>query len=331
MGLFRSFLDAVATTGDSREEHRKLRRRWQGVARRRGGTYNEQRRTLLGPPAPTLDVTAGSVAIHVDTFIDDVGGHSVISTRFRGAYLLSSGPSFKVFYSRLAKIFGSADGKADAEIGYRVFDEHFMVHTRELKQTRAAWSLSSAKKMMRFFSTGRVETDGEMITLTTEEVVVDSKALDAGIDVVSELGRWGATALDEARQLAGARWIDARGSWDARHPPTVQVEVLGVTLSAEPLVVNGSPSLTLFVTPERHLEIFAIDLDEEIKIAGDLDDLMTTDARSALGGVGKARLISKEDRLRIELDGEPTARRLDAATRLLAELARTPRRGGAYR
>jgi hypothetical protein len=332
MGLFKLLLEAANETGDSREEHRKLRRCWQEVAQRRGGQYEEQKQDLFGPSQPLLDVTVDGVAVHVDVFSDDVGNHTVVSTRFRGKFLLSSGPSFKVFYSRLSKIFGSADGEVDVELGYRRFDEHFMVHTSDIEGTRVAWSRDTSKRMLRFLSTGRVESDGKLITLTLGELVKNGEVLDAGIDVVSGVGRWGVSVLDEARRLAGARWIEAQGSWDARRPPSVRVDVLGVEVEIIPRIDDGDPTLAVRGTPERRLRTFDLELNEEsVAIPDFLEEVDTASTRAALTSIGRARMISTGDQLRIELRGTPSTRRLDAATRLGVELARTPHGSGAYR
>ncbi len=307
---------------------------WQAVTARRAGTYFEGLAKAWKWKSPTIDVSVGDVAVHVDVMVVQTQYVQQVYTQFRACYLLGVGPGFKIYPDSKAVALVKAMGYEDVVLGGDPeFDDHFVVRTKDRGTTRQLWS-EHAKQVMLQDLGGRahIGTRGRAITLVIPEILLEEEPLDAGIDLIGELASYGSDWLAVLRGLPNAVWVAPRGPWDDRTTPSARIEHRGIPVHVHPVVVGLGITTCAAAEAQRDMPEFSVTRDGEGEPPEDLpDSIAGPSALRLISELGEAE-IGHEDRfVRITLKGELSPHRIMTTVELAAELAFGERSEGAYR
>lgn len=306
---------------------------WAAAAAAKGGEFFPEVRRLVGWKPPRIEVTLDDVAIHVDLHIESTGQSQQTYTRFQCLELLDGGLDFKIYPSGFVGSLGTAMGFEDVELGGDdEFDAQFVVRARNQEACRRAWTPTAKRLMRTSLSKATIVARKELITLQIPDALYEREPLEAGIDVLAEVGGHGREWLAGLRSLQGAEWQAPTGPWDERTPGALRFERRGVAIHVESVSRSRRVSTVLMTDSPRELPSFQLEIEADGKPKEPPPDGLFSPSTSAqLPAIAPAAFLSDGRSLLIELPEHPPANQVEAAVELLAEVSLGISDHGTYR
>ncbi len=209
-----------------------------------------RRRMRRGTRAFRREIDVGNARIFVDHGFQWDGAKNVWLTRARAAFVLGSGPSFRL---RPRGFFERAIGwERGQPSGDACIDDFFVALTADPESTWAALTTRSRWLMARTFDDSQLVSDGQMVTLLREADFGREADAATAAELVAEVATFRMEQFKQLSSLPGAIYYRACGSWDSRQPPSILLHLpspvvlepisseQGATLSATANCVGNS-------------------------------------------------------------------------------------------
>ena len=314
---------------------RERDRVWREHASSRGLRFIEGVSGFLSAGTPQIVGRASQAIVCLDTFVVNHGKTSTMYTRARARFASGGGPPFAVYPEGLLSTLGKALGAQDVVLGGPTpvddnFDEHLIVKCDDAEGTRLVWTAQAKALMLTEVALGRVDSDGETVTVVLVGALVDPVKLDALFELAGELASFGARELAVLAVLPDACFEEPTGSWESPTPPSLSVETSRGEVIASVLTRRGAPRLQLSIAHGRDVAPFSSDVRAGVA-PGLARGFVPDGANALLAPIGEASLVGDDRKLRLTWSSVPAPGVVQAGVDLLAALADGKRSMGAFR
>jgi hypothetical protein len=283
----------------------------------------DRRRLRRGTRAFAREVTVGEASVFVDHGFQWDGAKNVWLTRARASFVLGAGPAFDL---RPRTLWTRVLGGRTALDPY--FDEFFALRSDAEAETFDALTTRARTLLVGSFEDARLESDGTYVTLWREADFGREADAETAVELVSEVVTHRIDVIAQLRRLPGATYTAARGAWDDRQPPFVEVTA-SAPVQIGPAALGGRAVTTVRAACGRATAPFALQLGESWTTASDVPTL--PGLVDAARGLGAEYLACDGQHLTLYLADLETSRdRLLSAASLIGSTA-TGRIGGLYR
>lgn len=302
----------------------RVTERWHTIADQLEATLQVEGVGSLRPRVLTLTRDHGDARVVARAAVptDPVG---LAHTRVVAGYALGRGPGFEM------RERGPADGPAlersvlggDSALVRRV-----RLDAPDATAAARVWTEEARRRAAAFPRPLAVRSDGEAVEMLWDGVELHGDVLDGALSLVGELALHGLSVLRTLRALEGASWEPARGPGAG---PVVRVHRGPVAVSLGARVEDATPIYEARVEPRGPVPDFEAAITDG-RIEGELPEgVLDADAAAELPRVGEATLRAAPGAVTLAFDDEPDPARAEAAVRLLAAVAQSSGRRGAFR
>ncbi len=214
-----------------------------------------RRRMRRGTRAFRREIDIDDARIFVDHGFQWDGAKNVWLTRARAAFVLGSGPSFRLRpRGFIERAIGWQRGRPS---GDECIDVFFVALTSDPESTWAALTARSRWLMASAFDDSQLVSDGQMVTLLREADFGREADAAAAVELVAEVTAFRAEQFKQLSSLPGAIYYRARGGWQSRQPPSILLHLpspvvlepisseRGATLSATANCRGNSPRVVI--------------------------------------------------------------------------------------
>lgn len=283
----------------------------------------DRRRLRRGTRAFAREVTVGEACVFVDHGFQWDGSNNVWLTRARASFVLGAGPAFDL---RPRTLWTRVLGGRSAIDPY--FDEFFALRADASDETFDALTTRARTLLVGSFEDARLESDGTTVTLWREADFGREADAETAVELVSEVVNHRIDVIAQLRRLPGAAYTPARGSWNDRQPPFVEVAAQ-TPVQIGPAPLDGRAVTAVRAACGRATSPFSLRLGESRVSAADAPALPgLVDASRELGA---EYLACDGQHVTLYLADLETSRdRLLSAASLIGSTA-TGRIGGLYR
>ncbi|MEM9187634.1 MAG: hypothetical protein AAGF12_00560 [Myxococcota bacterium] len=327
-----SVLDQLADALNSLFNSRQLRHdAWRRFAAERHGVFHEPSGGFFSSRDASMDVPSKDALVHVDTYVVRSNNSSTTYTRFRAAYLLQTGPRFKVYKANFFGDIGTALGFEDVELGDAAFDQAFIVRSSDVAGARIAWT-DAARRAMHTLGRGSVVSDGSHLKYITTGAIRDPAVLSRATELLGALASYGEGWFSVVRSLPNATYTPPRGRYDSRTVPSVRVVERGTEVQIYPSLDHLGLTMVAATLDRRSLPPFTIRFAEKGDPLDPLPpEIIPPDAKAGLRRVAPFTLSHDGNWIRVTFHGPESQRRLKAGVELAVQVAGGGTSQGAFR
>jgi hypothetical protein len=299
---------------------------WEAFARARNGRF--ERTGLYRVSDARIDLVSRGVAVHVAIEVREPG-HPV-SSRACAAWALGSGPVFRITPERALSGLDKRLGQEDLTLGDARFDAAFLVGGSSAPTLRGLLSPAVRALFVTHLREAVLTSDGAMVVVEVQGLLIDPQVLAAMVDVVAELAAHGLDELAGLAKAEGARWEPPSGAWDARTPARLELDRRGVPVSVTVRATDRGLRTELAASSSRALPTIAVRFDATGAADGEAPSGVLPPPYEARVLAGASLSASgAAARLRFEPGRTPPVPTVEAGAELLASLVRGT--GSAFR
>ena len=283
----------------------------------------DRRRLCRGTRAFAREVHVGEASVFVDHGFQWDGSNNVWLTRARARFVLGVGPAFDL---RPRTLWNRVLGARTALDPY--FDEFFALRSDAVGATYDALTTRARTLLVGSFEDARLESDGTTVTLWREADFGREADAETAVELVSEVVSYRIDVIAQLRRLPGATYTAARGPWDDRRPPFVEVAA-GAPVEIGPAALAGRPVTAVRAACGRATAPFELQVGDSWTTASDIPSL--PGLVDAARGLGAEYLACDGQHVTLYLRTLETSRDLLMTAASLIGSTATGRIGGLYR